>query len=124
MKRYISGMKKEEKNGASQTKKICITDSLKYAGGILKKKTLITSKAESENKMKTLRLDRGQIEVIDDKVAEIMKTKSGQERLNMVWDAWTYFDKRIRVYLKNRHPEWTERQIQKEIVNRVTYGTK
>ena len=74
--------------------------------------------------MGNLRLDRGQIEVIDDKIAEIMKTKSGRERLNMVWDAWTFFEKRIRVYLKNIHPEWTEEQIQKEIVKRVTYGTK
>jgi hypothetical protein len=74
--------------------------------------------------MKTLRLDPGQIEVIDDRIAEIMKKKSGQERLNMVWEAWSFFRKRIRVYLKNRHPEWTEAQIQKEIFNRVTYGTK
>ena len=74
--------------------------------------------------MGTLRLDRGQIEAIDDKTAEIMKSKSGKERLNMVWDAWAFFEKRIRVYLKNMHPEWTEEQIQKEIVKRVTHGTK
>jgi ABC-type transport system involved in cytochrome bd biosynthesis fused ATPase/permease subunit len=73
---------------------------------------------------KSFRLDRGQIEVIDDKIAEIMKTKSGQERLNMVWDAWTFFEKTIRAYLKNRHPEWTEEQIQKEVVRRVTHGSK
>jgi hypothetical protein len=74
--------------------------------------------------MGTLRLDPGQIEVIDDKIAEIMKAKSGQERLNMVWDAWTFFEKRIRAYLRNIHPDWTEEQIQKEIVRRVTYGPK
>lgn len=74
--------------------------------------------------MKTLRLDRGQIEAIDDKIAEIMKTKSGMERLNMAWDAWAFFEKRIKIHLKNKHPEWTEDQIQKEIVKRVTYGTK
>lgn len=73
---------------------------------------------------KSFRLDRGQIEVVDDKIAEILKTKSGQERLNMVWDAWIFFDKTIRAYLKNQHPEWKEEQIQKEIVRRVTYGSK
>jgi len=76
------------------------------------------------DKNKTFRLDRGQIEVLDDKIAEILKAKSGRERLNMVWDAWTFFDKTIRAYLKNRHPEWTEEKIQREIVKRVTYGTK
>jgi ABC-type transport system involved in cytochrome bd biosynthesis fused ATPase/permease subunit len=73
---------------------------------------------------KALRLDRGQIEVVDDRVAEILKTKSGRERLNMVWDAWTFFEKTVRAYLKNRHPEWTDEQIQKEIVRRVTHGSK
>lgn len=73
---------------------------------------------------KPLRLDKGQIEVVDDKVAEIIKTKSGPERLSMVWDAWSFFEKRITAHLKSMHPEWTEEQIQKEIVRRVTYGTK
>jgi ABC-type transport system involved in cytochrome bd biosynthesis fused ATPase/permease subunit len=74
--------------------------------------------------MKTLRLDKGQIEVVDDKVAEILKTKSGMERLNMVWEAWTFFDKTVKAYLKNRHPEWTDEQIQKEIIRRVSLGSK
>lgn len=73
---------------------------------------------------KALRLDRGQIEVVDDKVAEIMRAKSGPERLSMVWDAWTFFEKTIRVRLKASHPEWTEEQILKEILRRVTYGTR
>jgi hypothetical protein len=74
--------------------------------------------------MKTLRLDRGQIEVMDDKVAEIIRAKSGPERLDMVWDAWSFFEKRIKAHLKSSHPEWTEDQIRKELVRRVTYGTK
>lgn len=72
----------------------------------------------------TLRLDKGQVEVLDDKVAEIIKMKSGPERLNMVWEAWTFFEKRIRLYLINIHPDWTQEQIQTEIVKRVAYGTK
>ncbi|OGP79118.1 MAG: hypothetical protein A2V86_13655 [Deltaproteobacteria bacterium RBG_16_49_23] len=74
--------------------------------------------------MKTLRLDKGQIEVVDDRIVKILKAKSGMERLNMVWDAWTFYEKTIRAYLKNKHPEWTEEEIRKEIVKRVTYGSK
>jgi len=74
--------------------------------------------------MKKLRLDKGQIEVIDDKVAEILRAKSGQERLNMVWDAWTFYEKTVRAFLISQHPEWTEEQIQKEIVRRVSHGSK
>lgn len=70
------------------------------------------------------RLDKGQIEVVDDQVAVIMKTKSGPERLRMVWDAWDFFERRITAHLKSMHPDWTLEQIQKEIVRRVSYGTK
>ena len=73
---------------------------------------------------KNLRLDRGQIEVVDDRVAEILSKKTGQERLEMVWDSWDFFCQWIEAYVKNIHPEWTQEQIQKEIARRVMYGTK
>lgn len=71
-----------------------------------------------------MRLDKGQIEVVDDKVAEILKTKTGPERLGMAWDAWSFFEKTITAHLKSTHPEWTKEQIQKELIRRVAYGTK
>ncbi len=73
-----------------------------------------------------MRLDKGQIEVVDDRVAEILRTKSGPERLTMVWADWSFFQTRIMAHLKNEHehPEWTEEQIRKEILRRVTYGTR
>ncbi len=71
-----------------------------------------------------MRLDKGQIEVVDDKVAEILRKKTGQERLKMVWDSWTFFCQRIEAHLRGIHPEWTREEIQKEIAKRVLYGTK
>lgn len=71
-----------------------------------------------------MKLNKGQIEVIDDRVAEILKKKTGQERLKMVWDSWTYFNKRLEAHLKNAHPEWTQEEIRKEIVKRVLHGTE
>ncbi len=71
-----------------------------------------------------MRLDKGQIEVVDEKVAEILRTKTGQERLKMVWDSWTFFYQRLQAYLRNAHPEWTQEEIQKEIVKRISYGTE
>ncbi|MBW7942815.1 MAG: hypothetical protein H3C64_10605, partial [Candidatus Kuenenia stuttgartiensis] len=70
-----------------------------------------------------MRLDKGQIEVVDDKVAEILRGKTGMERLQIVWDLWTYFQKSLRAYLKNLHPEWTDEELQKEIIRRMTRGT-
>ncbi len=71
-----------------------------------------------------MRLDKGQIEVVDKKVAEILRTKTGQERLKMAWDSWTFFCQRLNAYLRNTHPEWTQEEIQKEIIKRMSYGTK
>lgn len=71
-----------------------------------------------------MRLDKGQIEVVDEKVAEILKKKTGKERLKMVWDSWTYFNKRLRAYLIINHPEWTDEELRKEIIRRMTCGTK
>ena len=62
--------------------------------------------------------------MVDDKVAEILRKKTGQERLEMVWDSWNFFNQIIEAHLKNIHPEWTQEQIQKEIARRVLYGTK
>lgn len=70
------------------------------------------------------RLDKGQIEAVDDQVAAVIKAKSGPELLRMVWDAWTFFEHRISAHLKSAHPEWTAEQIRKEIVRRVSHGSK
>lgn len=79
---------------------------------------------ELQKMEKNLRLDQGQIEVVDDTVAEILRKKTGQERLEMVWDSWNFFYQWIEAFLKNSHPEWTQEQIQKEIARRVMYETK
>jgi len=73
---------------------------------------------------KSLRLDQGQIEVVDVKVADILKKMSGPERLKMVWDAWIFFERRIRLFLKAAHPDWSEEMIQKEISRRIIHGSK
>jgi hypothetical protein len=71
-----------------------------------------------------LRLDKGQIEVVDAKVAEILKGKTGQERLKMVWDAWSHFNRMTEARLRSTHPEWTEEQIAAEIARRVSHGSE
>ncbi len=71
-----------------------------------------------------MRLDKGQIEVVDDQVAEILRARTGLERLQMVWDAWNFFNQRLKAHLKSLHPEWTQKQIEQEILRRVSYGTK
>ncbi|MBI5232827.1 MAG: hypothetical protein HY880_00575 [Deltaproteobacteria bacterium] len=68
------------------------------------------------------RLDSGQIEVLDDKVAWILKKKSHLERLKCAFDIWHSARLQIAFYIKSLHPEWDEEKVQKEVARRLSHG--
>ena len=70
------------------------------------------------------RLDKGQIEVIDDTVAEILRRKTPAERVQMALDANRFVRLVIAGHLHTVHPDWNEDQIQAEIARRMLLGTK
>jgi len=69
------------------------------------------------------RLDPGQIEVVDEAVAKILRTKTPAERVAMASaahrTAWQLIEARIR----SQNPDWTDEQIQAEVARRLTRGT-
>lgn len=69
-----------------------------------------------------MRLDDGQIEVIDDVMAEIYKKKTAIERLRIAFGLW--HSARIQLFncICSLHPEWSEKQIQREVVRRISHG--
>lgn len=69
-----------------------------------------------------MRLDEGQIEVIDDVMAEIYKGKTSAERLQIAFGFWR--SARIQLFncIRSLHPDWDERQIQREVVRRISHG--
>jgi len=69
-----------------------------------------------------VRLDEGQIEVIDDVMAEIYKKKTSTERLRIAFGLW--HSSRVQLYncIRSLHPDWDERQIQQEVVKRISHG--
>lgn len=70
----------------------------------------------------TWRLDDGQIEVVDDIVAEILKKKTPAERLKQAFGMWHSAKIQLTSYIKSLHPEWDEKQIQKEVARRLSHG--
>lgn len=50
---------------------------------------------------KNFGLDRGQIEVIDDVMAEILRRKTPAERIRIAFDIWTSTRNMLITYLKN-----------------------
>jgi hypothetical protein len=72
--------------------------------------------------MRTLRLDPGQIEVIDDTLAEVLRRKTPPERIKIGFDLWTSARDMLMSYLKKTHPEWSIEMVEKEVAKRLSHG--
>jgi len=72
--------------------------------------------------MKTLRLDRGQIEVVDDLVAEILRRKTPAERIKIACDLWSSLHRMLTTYLSKAHPDWDLKRVEHEVAKRLSHG--
>jgi hypothetical protein len=71
---------------------------------------------------KTLRLDDGQVEVLDDIMANILKQKSPAERIKMGFGLWIAARNMLISHLGKTHPEWDSERIKKEAARRLSHG--
>ena len=65
------------------------------------------------------RLDKGQIEVVDDRVAEALRRKTPAERVLMACEMNRLARLRIAGYLQTVHPDWDAARIQAEVARRM-----
>lgn len=72
--------------------------------------------------MEKLRLDRGQIEVVDNAMAEVLRQKTPTERIRIGFNMWTAARKMLLVHLKETYPEWEDGMIKKEAARRLSHG--
>jgi hypothetical protein len=72
--------------------------------------------------MKTLRLDRGQIEVVDDKIADILRRKTPAERIRIACDLWVSVHRMLITHLRKTHPEWNSKRVEQEVAKRLSHG--
>jgi len=72
--------------------------------------------------MATLRLEPGQIEVIDDTMAEILRRKTPTERIRIGFALWTSAHNMLMIHLKKTHPEWNNDRVAKEVARRLSHG--
>ena len=72
--------------------------------------------------MATLRLDPGQIEVVDDTMAEILRHKTPAERIRIGFAMWTSARHMLMTHLKKNHPDWDNGRIEKEVARRLSHG--
>lgn len=68
------------------------------------------------------RLDRGQIEVVDDAIAQVLRLKSGPERLAMADKLFGFVRSMLLNRLRADHPDWDEKRIREETAHRLSHG--
>ena len=68
------------------------------------------------------RLDPGQIEVVDDAVAEILRGKTPAERLGMMFAANRTMRLMLEASIAGQHPHWPRQQVLREVARRMSGG--
>ena len=69
-----------------------------------------------------MRLDRGQIEVVDSAQARVLRGKTPEERLQMAVDMWEFCRQVLTTYLEQSRPEWNEEAVRREVARRLSHG--
>jgi hypothetical protein len=69
-----------------------------------------------------IRLDKGQIEVMDEQMAAILKRKSPAERISIGFEIWLSAQRMLKASLETTHRNWSQEQIDKETARRLSHG--
>jgi hypothetical protein len=75
-----------------------------------------------DTKASKRRLDPGQIEVVDEAVAAILRQKTPAERIAMASDAHRTARAMLTAQVRSQHAEWTDEEVQREVRRRLTGG--
>jgi hypothetical protein len=62
------------------------------------------------------------VEVIDDEMAAVFRSKTGIERLKIASDMYVRARQMLLSHLRFEHPDWNDQQIQKEAARRLSHG--
>jgi hypothetical protein len=63
------------------------------------------------------------IEVVDDRIAEILRRKGGAHSVRMIASGWDLMRTMIRSQIRRANPEWDSRRIEQAVSNRMAHGT-
>ncbi|MBI5408503.1 MAG: hypothetical protein HZA14_03965 [Nitrospirae bacterium] len=69
-----------------------------------------------------MNIEKRNIEIIDDTMAEVLRRKTPQQRLAIAFGIWSSARKQLTNYLRSQHPDWNEAMIQKEVARRLSHG--
>lgn len=75
-----------------------------------------------QSNSKKFRLDMGQIEVVDEAMAAILRSKTPAERIAMAAAAHRMAREMLAARIRSQHADWTDEQVQSEVARRLTRG--
>ena len=64
-------------------------------------------------------LDPRRYEMVDDQMAEVLRTKTPDEKLAIAEGMWQMARDLIRDMLRHDHPEWSEKQLEEATARRM-----
>jgi hypothetical protein len=69
-----------------------------------------------------MRLDSGQIEVVDSAMAEVLQRKTPAQRIHIGFAMWDSAKRMLTSHLSTEHPDWDAQRVQREVVRRLSHG--
>ncbi len=69
-----------------------------------------------------MRLDVGQIEMVDDEMAVVLRRMTGAERLAIASGLFASARRMLLSHLRAEHPDWDEGHVQAEAARRLSHG--
>lgn len=70
-----------------------------------------------------MRLDKGQIEIVDDIMAEVLRHKTPAERIRIGFDMWVSAHDMLIAHLKSSHSDWSIEKVRQEVARRLGHGS-
>lgn len=69
-----------------------------------------------------MRLDIGQIEVMDAAMVEVYRSKTPAERIAICDQLWHFAQQITRAGIRQQHADWSHEQVEREAVRRLSHG--
>ena len=66
-------------------------------------------------------LDPRRIEVIDDEMVEVLRAKTGAERLRIAFGMWESARRMLTSMLAADHPDWSTEEVRREVARRLAH---
>jgi hypothetical protein len=70
-----------------------------------------------------MRLDDGQIEVVEDVMAEVLRRKTPAERIRIGFNLWMSARKMLLFHLGKTRPDWDKKKVEEEVARRFLHGS-